>query len=200
MDHVETIKEFVKARGDAAVIFGPSKNSGVLYNEDHQPATIYNMELGYPTAIAFGLALATPEQRVVAIEGDGSMIAGIGVLSTIARHAPANLVILMLDNCTYGSIGAGDAESATAAGLNLADVARASGLLPEKVVESDDLDSLRSQLSVAMTEPGPWMICARTERYSTQIIQNPPLPDQDVVESAIFFRREMMARGYVRKD
>ena len=94
MNYIDVIKTFVELRNGAAVIFGPSKNSGLLYNEGHEPATIYNMELGYPAAIALGVALAQPEQRVVAIEGDGSMTAAIGVLSTAARYDAPNLVVL----------------------------------------------------------------------------------------------------------
>jgi thiamine pyrophosphate-dependent acetolactate synthase large subunit-like protein len=200
MNSVELLKEFTRQRGDAAVIVGPSKNSGVLYHQEHQPATIYNMELGYTTAIALGLAMAVPAQKVVALEGDGSMIAGIGVLSTVALNAPENLVILMLDNGTYGSIGQGDCESATAAGLKLANVAIASGLAPEKVREVNDLAAFGAALSSAMTEPGPWMICATTERYGTDIIKRAPLPEQVIVESVVFFRREMIARGFAFKD
>ena len=198
MHPVQVIKEFIKLRADAAVIVGPTVNSGVLYNEGHQPATIYNMELGYASAIALGLALATPEQKVVALEGDGSIIAGIGVLSTVALQSPPNLVILLLDNATYGSIGVGDCESATASGLSLPNVARASGF--DKVVEADDLETLRSKLATAMAEPGPWLVYAKTDRYGPDLFANPPLPGQDIVESVVFFRREMMARGYMRKD
>jgi len=197
MDYIDVIREFVRLRNDAAVIFGPSKNCGVLYNEEHHPATIYNMELGYPTAIALGLALAMPEQRVVAIEGDGSMLAGIGVLSTMARYEAPNLVVLLMNNRTYGSVGQGDNETAAATGLDLVAVARASGLKKENVVEVDDIESFRSSLKIAMSESGPWVICANTDRYKPDIIQSPPMPGQDLVESSIFFRREMMARGCV---
>jgi sulfopyruvate decarboxylase subunit beta len=198
MHPVEAIKEFIKLRDDAAVIVGPTKNAGVLYNEGHQPATIYNMELGYASAIALGLALATPEQKVVALEGDGSMIAGIGVLSTVALQSPSNLVILLFDNDTYGSIGEGDCESATASGLSLPNIARASGF--DKVLEANDLETLGSKLAIAMAEAGPWLVYVKTDRYGPDLFLKPPLPGQDIVESVVFFRREMMARGYVHKD
>ncbi len=196
MNYVDVIKAFVELRNDAAVIFGPSKNAGFLYDEGHHPATIYNMELGYPTAIALGLALVTPSQRVVAIEGDGSLVAGIGVLSTAARYDAPNLVILLMDNGTYGSVGIGTTETAAAGVMDFAAMARSSGWQPEKVLEVIDLESFRAALKTALTEPGPWFIRVPTERYSNETIAQPPLPGQDIVESIVFFRREMIARGY----
>src|SRR5690349_1761712 len=101
----------------------------MLFHADHRPATIYNMELGYTTSICLGIALAAPDQRVYALEGDGSMVAGLATFATIARYRPANLVVLVLDNGVYATgagIGPGITEtSATSHGLRLSQVATA---------------------------------------------------------------------------
>ena len=200
MHYVEVIRTFVELRNGAAVIFGPSKNSGLLYNEGHEPATIYNMELGYPAAIALGLALARPEQRVVAIEGDGSMTAAIGVLSTAARYDAPNLVVLIMDNNTYGSVGVGDTETASVGHMDFAGIARSSGWRAENIFEVTDIETFRQAISTALSEPGPWLIHAPTDRYTAESIANPPLPGQDIVESVIFFRRAMQARDTGAQD
>src|SRR5262249_48628850 len=80
----DVIDAFAAGPGDAVVITGPGASSGMLYLRDNQPATIYNMELAYATAMCLGIALGDPTQRVVAIEGDGSLTAELQVLTTIA--------------------------------------------------------------------------------------------------------------------
>ena len=97
------------------MIVGPGTTSGALYQADHRAPTIYNMDMGYATAICLGLALAVPAERVVALEGDGSALAGLGVLSTIGRYAPPNLVVVVFHNGVYASCGDGQVPTAAAA-------------------------------------------------------------------------------------
>ena len=68
---------------------------------------IYNMDMPYTTPMALGMALGWPERKVISIEGDGSMLAGPGVLSTIAVMRPKNLLMFIFDNgadLTTGSV------------------------------------------------------------------------------------------------
>ena len=195
----DAIKAFTNLRGQAAVIAGPGVISGVLYAEDTAPATIYNMELGYPTSICLGLALATPNQQVVAIEGDGSMVAGLGSLSTVARYSPNNLVVIVLNNGVYGTTGDGETETAAGTCLNISSIALGSGFDAEHVKDVDDIDGLRSALETAMTTPGPWLVSINIERVSGGARRRYPIPDRDVVETALGFRREMIERGFELK-
>ena len=105
MKRGEVLEIFARQRGEAPAITGPSFGGRMLYAIDHRPATLYNMELGYSAAMFLGLALCLPDERVFVIEGDGSMLAGIGVLTTIARYRPRNLVILVIDNRAYVTTG-----------------------------------------------------------------------------------------------
>jgi len=123
MQRAELVSLFVELRTSEPVIVGPGLTSGALYQADDRPPTIYNMDMGYATAICLGLALAVPGERVVALEGDGSMLANLGVLSTIGRYAPANLVVVVLHNGVYGSCGDGRVETG-AATTDLVGVAR----------------------------------------------------------------------------
>ena len=63
---------------------------------------------------------ARPSERVVALEGDGSALAGLGVLSTIGRYAPPNLVVVVFHNGVYASCGDGQVPTAAAATTDLA--------------------------------------------------------------------------------
>ena len=195
MQRADLVSLFAELRTSEPVIVGPGTTSGALYQADHRAPTIYNMDMGYATPICLGLALAVPGERVVALEGDGSTLAGLGVLSTIGRYAPPNLVVVVFRNGVYASCGDGQVRTAAAATTDLAAVARACGIDPQHVVAVATLAEARKALSAALTEPGPWIVVAEIESPDRWPAGR-PLPRHDLVETAVAFKREMMARGY----
>lgn len=48
--------------------------------------------LGLTSSMALGLALALPHRKVIAFDGDGSLLLNLGSLATIANQRPRNLV------------------------------------------------------------------------------------------------------------
>lgn len=76
--------------------------------------------------VGLGLALAQPDVPVMVLVGDGEALMGMGAFATIAQQAPANLSIIILDNGLYGETGS--QTSHTAAGTDLAAVARGCGI------------------------------------------------------------------------
>jgi thiamine pyrophosphate-dependent acetolactate synthase large subunit-like protein len=167
MQRAEIIDAVTAERDDAAVVVSPGASSGLMYyaGAAPHPATIYNMELGYAAAVAYGIALGRPGERVIAIEGDGSFFAGVQVLGTLARYPAANLTIVVLANNIWGT---GDADVATTPGspAQIAALAIACGLPDERVRIVEDAAALRALLAQTKTEPGPWFVCAVTERSS----------------------------------
>ncbi|PJK27846.1 thiamine pyrophosphate-dependent enzyme [Minwuia thermotolerans] len=81
--------------------------------------------MGGAAAMGLGLALAQPERRVIVVTGDGEQLMGLGALATVAVQRPANLAIVVFDNESYGETGM--QATHTAAGVDLAGVARAAG-------------------------------------------------------------------------
>lgn len=195
MTYREVLDALAAVRGHAPAVVGPGVLSRLLWAAGHEAATIYQMELGYPTAICLGLALAAPRERVVAVEGDGSMLAGLGVLSTVARYRPPNLVVIVLDNGEYGTVGTGAVPTATRYGTDLAGVARACGWPGDRVVRAETLVEVRTALSRAFAEPGPWLLVAAASGRLGDADGVGQIPF-DVVEAAVAFRREMIGRGY----
>ena len=64
--------------------------------------------MGLPPAIGLGLSMGLAESRfekVVTIEGDGGLLMGFSALSTIGMLKPEKMVLVILDNGTYGSTG-----------------------------------------------------------------------------------------------
>ena len=77
--------------------------------------------MGLVSSITLGLGLGLeefPERRVVGVEGDGGMLANLNSLATIGYLQPGNLLLIVLDNESYGSTG-GQATFTTR--LDLAD-------------------------------------------------------------------------------
>jgi thiamine pyrophosphate-dependent acetolactate synthase large subunit-like protein len=60
--------------------------------------------MGATAAVGLGLATAT-EEPVTVLEGDGSLLMSLGVLSTVARENPDNLVMVLWNNAVYGTTG-----------------------------------------------------------------------------------------------
>src|SRR6516165_4521315 len=96
-----------KLTNEEAVIGGIGNTNFDLWAAGHRPQNFYmlgSMGLAFP--IALGVALAQPNRRVFALEGDGSLLMQLGSLSTIAALAPNNLTMVVMDNGLYQITGA----------------------------------------------------------------------------------------------
>ena len=61
--------------------------------------------MGCVVPLALGLALARPDLRVVALDGDGAALMRLGAFATVGAYRPANLQHLLLDNGVHDSTG-----------------------------------------------------------------------------------------------
>lgn len=99
-----------------------------LYNLGHRESFFYLQHaMGLVSSIALGLALHLPEERVVALDGDGSVLMNLGTFATLARYRPRNLVHIVFDNGSLLSTG-GFASHTTSGVTDLAAVAKGAGI------------------------------------------------------------------------
>jgi len=89
--------------------------------------------MGVTTAVGLGLAFSTDEP-VTVLDGDGSLLMSLGVLSTVARYDPDNLTIVVWANDVYGTTGG---QSLQASHTDLAGIAENSGLDAVTVRETE---------------------------------------------------------------
>ena len=82
--------------------------------------------LGLCSSIALGMALGLPHRKIIALDGDGSLLMNLCSLPTIARMCPSNLLHIVFDNEVYEA--SGSKKTATACGTDLVGVARAAGI------------------------------------------------------------------------
>ena len=98
-----------------------------LHSLGHRPNFFYLQHaMGLASSTGLGLALCLPEQSVIVIDGDGSLLMNLGSLSTMARYRPKKLLHIVFDNESLLSVGG--FPTATSTGTDLEGIARASGI------------------------------------------------------------------------
>jgi thiamine pyrophosphate-dependent acetolactate synthase large subunit-like protein len=188
VQRADVIDAIVAVRDDATIVVSPGVSSGLIWNGGRHPATVYNMELGYAMAVAYGIALGRPDRRTIAVEGDGSFFAGIQLLGTLARFPVANLTIVVLANGIWGT-GTADIKTSPGTASQLAEIARGCGLGADRVNVSGDAKELGVALARAQLAPGPWVFIAETERSSMDQSGSRARALVDAVEAVDLTRR-----------
>ncbi|HXP92783.1 MAG TPA: thiamine pyrophosphate-dependent enzyme [Candidatus Binatia bacterium] len=158
MNRGDVVRAVIEFRNDAVMILGPGKSSGFLWEAPLHPATVYNMELTYATSMALGVALGAPKQRVISLEGDGSMFAAAPTLGTVARSAPPNLTVIVLANGIWGT--SDGSVPVTIPPAKFPELAISCGWERSRVTLASELAPLREALRKSIAEPGPWFIAA----------------------------------------
>ena len=69
-----------------------------LYNLGHRENFFYLQHaMGLASSIGLGLATHLPNERVVVLDGDGSVLMNLGTFATLARYRPRNLIHVIFD-------------------------------------------------------------------------------------------------------
>ena len=99
-----------------------------LYNLGHKENFFYLQHaMGLASSIGIGLAMNLPNEKVVVLDGDGSVLMNLGTLTTMARYRPHNLVHIIFDNGSLLSTG-GFASHTTSGITDLAKIAEGAGI------------------------------------------------------------------------
>jgi sulfopyruvate decarboxylase subunit beta len=107
-----------------------------LYDLGHKDNFFYLQHaMGLASSIGLGLAMHLPAERVVVLDGDGSVLMNLGTLATIARYRPRNLVHIIFDNGSLLSTGGFDSHT-TSGTTDLAAIAKGAGLERVSAVDS----------------------------------------------------------------
>ena len=93
MKRAECIKALYGEFEESLVVTIMGACAQELYDLGHRENFFYLQHaMGLASSIGLGLALSLPKERVVVLDGDGSVLMNLGTLTTIARYRPANLV------------------------------------------------------------------------------------------------------------
>ena len=125
----------------------------------HAPENFYFEDaMGLTLPLALGLAVAQPKRRVIAVEGDGALLMHLGTLVTIGAINPRNLTILLIQNGVHGASGG---QALTNAALDLAALARGSGI--SRAENLSQPDSLGERLGSKTRRDGVEFLVLATE-------------------------------------
>jgi len=157
-----------------------------LQSLGHRPNFFYLQHaMGLASSTGLGLAMCLPEQRVIVIDGDGSLLMNLGSLSTMARYRPKKLTHVVFDNESLLSVGG--FPTATSTGTDLEGIARAAGV--PQVTTVRNIDSLKAAVTDAVQGDELTTIIAKVEA------KGPPayVTDLSLLENRFQFRRHIQS-------
>ena len=153
-----------------------------LFAVHDRPENFYMLgSMGLASSIGLGLALAQPEKKMIVLDGDGSVLMNLGTLATIAHHAPENYLLVILDNCCYGSTGS--QPTCTHLGTDLAALAKAAGIKNVRKVEQP------ADLAEALLRKGAIVVNVEAGNASVPIISLSP---KEIIERFSRYARQAM--------
>lgn len=145
---------------EEAVIGGIGYSNFDLWAAGRRPQNFYMLgSMGLAVPIAMGVALGQPQRKVIALEGDGSILMQLGSLGTVAARKQKNLTVVILDNGAYQITGGQKALSDE--GVDIVAVARASGLAQS--AWAADETAFEELIAQTLREDGPWLIGCRID-------------------------------------
>ena len=113
--------------------------------------------MGHGADFAYGIAKAQPQRRVIALNGDGSMLMCLGTLVTMAQYPVENFTLVIVENGTYEVTG-----NQPVPGHGLMDferLARGAGLSNVQTLE--DESTFDQKITSHLNGPGLQVLCGR---------------------------------------
>ena len=133
--------------------------------------------MGQPAAIGLGVALGIADQgrynRVIVVEGDGSLLMGLSSIATIGHLKPRSLLVIVFDNGVYLATGG---QPTAAADADYAKIALACGWSAARDVEAS-IAAFDEALAWADAQDGPILLRVKvgTEAPRTDFFLEDPV-------------------------
>ena len=157
-----------------------------LQSLGHRPNFFYLQHaMGLASSTGLGLALSLPQQKVVVLDGDGSLLMNLGSLSTLARYKPKNLLHIVFDNESLLSVGG--FPTATSTGTDLEAIARAAGI--PKTCTVSTVEDFTTVVRQAIQHEGLQTIVAKVEATGPKVF----VTDLGLLENRFQFRRHIQS-------
>jgi thiamine pyrophosphate-dependent acetolactate synthase large subunit-like protein len=120
--------------GEALTVTNLTTNARMWSALRGERPSFYGLQMGLCLPFAVGLSLAFPRRKVIALDGDGSLLIEASGLVTAAEVSPPNLVAIVFDNGSYTDMG----ETATSRRADLGKMAQGAGIQRTATVRTLD--------------------------------------------------------------
>jgi len=186
MNALEVCEVIERHRGDANPLIASAGTTGPMSLVEPRAPKLLFTGMAYTSPTALGLAMARPDLKVIAVDGDGSFLMGFPTFITVGRYLPPNLVTVVINNRHYLAVGRGELETASAVRADMPGLARAAGI--PRALAADTIEEFDRCLHEAVSEDGPSVVVANVDSTRTSSAQRrSPLPGR--TETAIEFYR-----------
>jgi thiamine pyrophosphate-dependent acetolactate synthase large subunit-like protein len=130
--------------------------------------------MGQASSHALGLAVGSPDRRIIVLDGDGSLLMNLGSLVTIANLRPKHFLHLVFENGVYEVNGGHPIPGAEQ--IDFANIAEAAGYQHASCF--NQLDAFEASLPELLAFDGPVMAVLK-------VMAGQPYPrDYDYIHSA----------------
>jgi len=190
IDTAEMLKVFSRHRGDAIVVPGRGGRHWIkISDKPSRDVPLGDPAMGGHAMFAFGLALARPKNRVVLFDSEGDLQMSMGVLPSIAEHAPANFYHFLLDNECYATTGGQPVPNAKNVAYD--QIARASGY--SRTYAFSSLEEFTGAIGDIMSQPGPVFVALKVlpEVINEAIGQRPKWQTRTRTQAVIDLQKEL---------
>ncbi len=161
MKRADCIGALYPELGDRLVVTIMGATAQELYDLGHRETFFYLQHaMGLASSLGLGIALNRPQDRVVVLDGDGSVLMNLGTLATLARYRPPNLTHVIFDNGSLLSTG-GFASHTTSGITDLAAIARGAGC--PRVLEAGSVYAFMEAVAQAFDDEMMTTIVAKVE-------------------------------------
>ncbi len=158
------LQRLVPLARDALVVTHLKGTANEWCHLSRSDGNLYYVGMGHVSPVALGLAMALPHRRVLALDGDGSLLFNLNVFPTMALAGARNLTVICFDNECYESNGG--IPTATASVADLTGIAAASGVAARTVRTLDEFDE---HVAAALTTPGPHFVNVKVEKGTVRV-------------------------------
>jgi sulfopyruvate decarboxylase subunit beta len=115
--------------------------------------------MGHAADFALGIALARPQQTVICLNGDGSMLMNLGTLVTIAQSGAKNIILFVIQNESYEITG--NQPVPGAGDIDYVFLARGAGI--RRAYFFDDCQRYSASLPDLLDGAGPVFVAVRVK-------------------------------------
>lgn len=115
--------------------------------------------MGHAADFALGIALARPQQTVICLNGDGSMLMNLGTLVTIAQSEAKNIILFVIQNECYEITG--NQPVPGAGDIDYVFLARGAGI--RRAYFFDDCQRYSASLPDLLDGTGPVFVAVRVK-------------------------------------